>query len=84
MGLYGALRGLSTAAKIVRGGQYAGTAIKIKRKADKMSAAYDRFIRRKSTDRARRPAVKRLADSTYPGQSMASQYIARISKESRE
>ena len=84
MGLYGALRGLTAAARIVRGVQLTGTAIKIKRKGDKMVDRYQRMIRRNTTTGRSKTAVKRTAVIPDSGKTMTGQYIASISKQSRE
>lgn len=84
MGLYGALRGLSATAKIVRGVQLTGTALKIKRKVDRMSDKYHRMIRRNTANSSPKTAVKRTAVTPQiSGETMTGQYIARISKQSR-
>lgn len=87
MGLFGALRGLSAAAKIVRAIQIAGTTVKIYRQVKKTTATI-RYIR-KHTKRATssgsshaerqdsRDKMSRLQ------RSMASEYIRRYATQSR-
>ena len=83
MGLYGALRGLTAAARIVRGVQLTGTAVKIKRRADKMSDRYQRMIRRNTANSSPKTAVKRSAGLPVSGKTMTGRYIASLSKQSR-
>ena len=84
MGLYGALRGLTAAARIVRGVQLTGTAVKIKRKGDKMVDRYQRMIRKNDRKGSQKPAKgTNSGNARFRANTMAGQYIASLSKQSR-
>jgi hypothetical protein len=81
MGLYGALRGLTAAARIVRGVQLTGTAIKIKRKADRIHSSVERYIRKNIRLSGGRGVSNDMPSSR--ADTMTGRYIAGIMKQSR-
>ena len=81
MGLYGALRGLTAAARIVRGVQLTGTAIKMKRRLDSSRSSLERYIRKNSSV----PGNTRVSNdmSSSKTDTMTGRYMTRILKQSR-